>query len=242
MIDIISLDSILVKHEIKLSGKIADQESVSKKIYAFVLIERNNENKQTPSNRAISSAKKEIEETGQEIDFILVDHEQHDLEAGLRATLLHHYGDDVRNAFLSIENSSAHIWIDQKRPIDANLLSKIEDKSLIFLEQVGVSLGEISTTSDHNVPTKTACIRTIRQLAPVSFSMLTEQLKSAGFTIPSDNWLSRRLDSIRKSGQIIRLSTGDYALTLDGLKIQGTAKNRSSPDLKRMLALARRQF
>ena len=57
--------------------------------------------------------------------------------------------------------------------------------------------------------------------------------------MPSEGWMAHMADSLRKSGLVVRLKSGKYALSLAGLMALGSAKNAKSPDISRLLDLAR---
>lgn len=206
--------------------------------YVFVEVRRDARGHQEPTNAALDVVKGTLAEMGVAVDFILTDGTMRDAEAGLRATLLHSFGGTVRNSFLSSKTRDAFIWIVPKRILSDTELDEIAAKARIFLSEVGLTLRQISTTTGENLPSRTRCLAMLKLAAPVTSARLAELLKKEGFVVPSDDWMTRRLDALRKNGQVVRMKSGRYAVSLETLRALGKVKGRASPDLSRLLALA----
>lgn len=230
---------ILKDRGIIATGRVAEDIFNEASFFVFVEVARNSENHQIPSNKTLNEAKKHLKDQGVNVEFILTDAAGQDIEAGFRASILHSFGDFVRNAFLTIEGVNAGAWIAPKAQIEAGILSKIEEKTQVFLSNYDLKLSRLEYTSAANLPGKLFCLQMVRLMAPVKLDVLTEALRRKRFTVPSENWVSRMLDSLRKGGFVFRRKSGDYVLTLAGLKALGTLKNARSPDIARMLALAK---
>ena len=108
------------------------------------------------------------------------------------------------------------------------------------LKLYGLSLQDIRLTTLENLPSRFACLRILRTIAPANLQMLKTEIESREFSVPSKSWLSKLLDTLRKNGLVLRQKNQNYALTLNGLKSLGTSKKRNSPDITRMLALSQR--
>ncbi len=223
------------------SGRIAKDAFVSNRFVVFVDVQRDGENRQIPSNKLLNRVKEEISSEGTTLEFVLTDTAQQDIEAGFRASMLHSFGDFVRNAFLTVDGKKATAWIAPKVKIQADVIPRIEERTRIFLSNYEIDLARLEFTSDANLPGKLAFLQVARIKAPITVTELTQALIVKGFTVPSENWTSRMLDNLRKSGFVVRQKSGKYVVTLAGLKALGTQKNRRSPDIGRMLALARSQ-
>ena len=206
--------------------------------YVFVEVRRDIRGRQEPSNAALDIAKATLGDMGATVDFILTDGTMRDAEAGLRATLLHSFGGSVRNSFLSTRGREAFVWVVPKRVLGDAELNEISAKAKIFLEEVGLVLRQLTTTTGENLPSRMRCLATLRQAAPATHLQLAVLLRGQGFVVPSDDWMARRLDVLRKSGQVVRMRSGRYAVSLAALKGLGTVKGPSSPDISRLLALA----
>lgn len=206
----------------------------------FVEVQRSPLNKQMPSNFELNNIRDQLSARGVTIDFLLLDGRMYDIEAGIRATLLHSFGSVLRNAFLSATGRKASLWLDPKKEFDSEIQNRIREKSELFLAEVGFQLQGIASTADQNLPTKTVILKAIRLNAPILLETLGELLRANEFSVPSADWLARKLDALRKSRNVIRLSDGKYALTYESIIALGSAKGASSPDVRRLLALNRR--
>ncbi|WP_152984258.1 hypothetical protein [Stenotrophomonas nitritireducens] len=206
--------------------------------YVFVEVQKNARGHQEPTNAALDAAKVALEQEGALVEFILTDGATRDIEAGLRATLLHSFGRSLRNSFLSSSASEASVWVVPKHGLSDDERTQIEEKAKIFLKEVGLTLRHITATTEENLPAKTRILTVLRQVAPAAPAQLVQHLRDKGFVIPSDDWMTRQLDGLRKAGMVVRMKSGLYAVTAQGLKGLGTVKGRSSPDVSRLLALA----
>ena len=231
--------SFLSDLDISVSGSIVGGYE-SELSYIFVRIVRDSENKQRPSNVKLNDARERLADFGVNVEFLLIDESGQEIEAGLRATIRHSFDKEVRNVFLSREGSRSRVWIDPKYDYEESTSLAIKDKAKLYLSQFDIELVALVRTTGQNLPTIIACLKRIRLLSPVTPDALSADLSLNGFSIPSEDWLKRRLDSMRRNGHIIRRSDGSFALTLRSLRILGTAKRSGSPDVARMLALARR--
>ncbi|TWT20325.1 hypothetical protein FQY83_11385 [Luteimonas marina] len=238
MLDDAAVQSLLGDISPSIHGSVVSDVNRKGHFYVFVDVNRDKDNKQVPSNFLLHNVKRQIEVHGVEVDFVLLDARQRDAESGLRATVLHSFGEHIRNVFLSTTNTDAVVWLDAKRGLESGVKEAVAEKARIFLTEVGFDLKAVETTSGENLPSRTACLRIIRASAPVSIATLDARLRDRGFTVPSADWLTRRLDSMRRAGLIVRLQTGEYVLSLASIRAMGTSKNRRSPDIERLLALA----
>lgn len=220
-------------------GAIIQDSANENHFFVYVAIFRDQNNKQHPSNLQLNSARDVLGTHGLKVEFLLSDAISHDIEAGLRATIIHAFGGHVRNVFLSIESRKANIWLDPKKDLDADFLSQVESKTRRFLVDLDLELGSLLTTTNDNLPGKLVCLKVIRQLAPVSVNDLAKELLRREFTVPSDDWMTRRLDMLRKSHQVVRLANAKYVLSHSALSNLGTLRSGKSPDVSKMLALTR---
>ena len=209
------------------------------KYLAFIGIEKDGQNKQIPSNKKLNTIKSELSLTGQDVEFILVNALSRDLESAVRATMLHTFGSFVRNAFLSIDAAGAHVWLVPKKLIEPDVRQKIHEKLSVLIAGFDLAFGTLQLTNDENTPSKYACLTTLRTIAPADAASLQTALQSRGFSVPSTTWIVHRLDALRKAHQVIRMKNGNYAVSLETIRALGTKKNRKSPDISRLLALAR---
>lgn len=233
------IESALKANGITLSGRLAEDIFDEKHFYVFVDVFRNSENLQVPSNKKLNDIKGYIAELGINVEFILTDATKRSIEDGLRASMLHSFPETVRNSFLTMSGAESRVWLVPKAAISDDLLEEITHKARLYLAIFDIMDFSIELTSAANLPSRIACLAVIRNKSPTNLQDITETLRRRHFTIPSEDWMSRMLDVLRRNGMIIRSKGGNYAMTLAGLKALGTAKGRRSPDIARILALAR---
>ena len=224
---------------IKIVGNIVQDIEDKNKIFVHIPVFRDSKNKQNPSNKQLKHAEKSILQIGFNIEFLLSDSEFNHIESGLRATLFLDYEPYLRNIFLSFKEKSAYVWIEEKKEIPDDVRELVEKKSRLYLSNLDLKLESISNTVTSNLPGKLACLNTIRRLAPAVIAEIEDDLIHREFVIPSRDWLSRRLDALRKDGSILRLTTSTYVLSQKSLLNLGTSHEGKSPDLSKLLALAR---
>jgi len=241
MLDHAGILALLGERGISVAGSIVEDTGTSKHIFIHVEVSRDPDNKQVPSNQKLKDASQYLASMGIIVEFLLTDAHHQDIEAGLRATMLHAFGNDIRNAFMSVVKNEAQVWLEPKRTLDKKMSDAIHKKLKTYLKEFfGIELGSLVMTSDANLPSNLAVLRAVRYLAPVDRPCLLRELVNRGFTVPSMDWLRRRLDAMRRKDQIVRLEGDRYAVSLKNIRSLGTVKGRESPDIARLLALAKR--
>jgi hypothetical protein len=233
------IESALKANGISPSGRLAEDIFDEKHFYVFVDVFRNSENMQVPSNKKLNDIKSQIADIGINVEFILTDATKRSIEDGLRASMLHSFPETIRNSFLTISGAETRVWLVPKAAINDDLLKEINQKIGIYLAVFDIEDFSIELTSAANLPSRIVCLAVIRNNSPTNLENIIEILRRRHFTIPSEDWMSRMLDVLRRNGMIIRSKGGMYSLSLAGLKALGTSKGRRSPDITRILALAR---
>lgn len=243
MSEAVNILEILAQLDINAIGSPVSENDELKKYFIHVEITRDSENKQRPSNKVLSQAKKILKDLYDlDIEFLLNDTQSKDIEAGLRATLLHAYGSYIRNSFISIDYEGAHVWIDLKKSLDEDAFTAVKKKVADYFSSFNIQVLSLDNlNSEIAVPGNLVCLRTIRQLAPTNLATLKSELERLGFVVPSHDWLKRRLDALRKSNKVIWTTGGYYVLPMTTIRDLGTLKDRNSPDIRRFLRLARGQ-
>ena len=239
MSDITDIKTLLAARSINISGSVARDGFDARRFYIFVEVTRNSENRQEPSNKILNEARDELFQLGFDIEYILTDGAHQDIETSVRASLLHSFGSSVRNSFVTVDAKRAIVWLDLKESINSDRIKDIKEKIVIALSLFDIALADVRSTAGDNLPSKTACVAALRGIAPADLPTVVARLRGSGFTVPSQNWLSRVFDNLRKGGFIVRSQSGTYALTLAGLRALGTKKSGKSPDVARLLALAK---
>lgn len=240
MLDLEEILVALKKFDIALVGAPVRDANVENKFYAFVQVTRPKGTAQVPSNHQLKNASDLVAVLGAEMTFIMVEDNRQDLLLNSKGMLMRQFPDLIRNVFATHGTKGVIAWIEPKRVLTGNEIGDLRTKLEEFLRILKSPLEAVLLTSSENIPTRTACLTSLRYLAPTSNHGLRADLERRGFRIPSEEWLAHTLDGLRKSGLILRSTTGMYTLTLSGLKSLGSAKNRNSPDIVRALAMARR--
>jgi hypothetical protein len=197
--------------------------------------------KRAPSGLRLRRLQEELLRQGIRVDFVIIDDTAVSLEVGLRASLMAVYVNFLRNVFCSIERKKAKVWIEPKKSIPDEKLSEIEVRVRQYFRISEIEVVSIVSISDEqDVPSNLALLKVIRNHAPVTLEHLTVQLVNLRFQIPSAEWLARKCDALRKQKLIVRTKSGNFVLTFTALLKLGSRKDRSSPDIARLLAVARR--
>lgn len=237
----VDISAILEREGVSVLGTVIRDSGGGDHSFVYIPVHRNGDGHQVPSNRSLHRVRDVLKDQGIVVEFILTDAQTQNIEAGVRATLLHAFGDDIRNVFLSMETrGSAIVWVEQKNEIQAPMKLAIAKKAAIFLKEVELELKSVLVTNDENLPGKLAFLKAVRQVSPADLPSLTSELMSRGFSVPSDDWLKRKLDTLRKSEAIVRLGSGHYVLLSKTVEALGTVRAGRSPDVSRLLALARK--
>lgn len=230
---------VLHANGISLAGSIVKMPNVEGGIFIPIVTRRTSDGASKPAKSALLAAKQQIGELNYLPEFILVNEQSEEAEHSLRSSLLVSFPDLVRNAFLSIEASSSNVWLELKK-------QATEDEKQRLNEHVGQSIGlfklppvSVLSLADIELPTRLEILSLIRSMAPVNCEALHSELQHRGFTIPSLDWINRQFDLLRKTGFVVRRHDRNYVLTLNGLKRLGTSKGRRSPDVIRLLAIAK---
>jgi len=236
--------SALIVEELTNRGLAANAEPIRdpadpNRYFVFLRVEFDERGRQSPNRNAIDTAVAALMERGLAVEVLLIDTRTLDIESGARASLLHAYPDAVRNVFLSVAKEGVSVWIDAKRSLDEQLRKSLVERLSSFLGQFDLTVNSLATLGEENVPGKLALLSAIRLAAPATPESLISRLRSSGFAVPSVDWIMRRLDAHRRAGEVVRLHDGTYALNVATIRALGTSQRSGSPDISRLLALAR---
>lgn len=233
----------LASNQLNIAGIVEKSADENSGYFVYVSVTRDREGVQSPSNFKLKKIKDNFNERGVVLDFIISDELANNIEAGLRATLLINHSDFIRNVFLSLDSREARVWIDPK-PNAQEHLTEIDSTARLYLRGFKLKLLSTSLTINENLPTAFVILKALRICAPASLNELSDKIKSKNLAIPSDDWLKRKLDGLRKKELVVWLKgeldqPHSYALSLKALKALGTEKKRSSADIVRLLAIAK---
>lgn len=166
-----------------------------------------------------------------------------DLESGLKAVLQRRYPNNYSGLVASFPSTNrAAVWISLEALVDSETDQSIRRTVLEFLDHAGIHSVDIEIASPSlPAPSTVAILRSLKRLAPVDLNTLMKDLADRRLPCPSAKWLSQKLDGARKRGLVVYMTDHRYTLTVDGLGLVPTSKSRSSSDIDRVLALARRK-
>lgn len=232
--------SLIIELEIPLVGSVIKDAREGYHYFAVVPVKKDNRGRQDPPPRRLERVRAELRARGYEVNFVLSDAQMADVEGGLRAALADVYRENVVSVAVALHARRAQVWVELTDAVSESLIESVRAKIKLYFELFDVEDLSIRIAVNDNLPSILACLRIVRQLAPVDLQTLRDRLQASQFSIPSDQWLSHRLDAMRRAGRVVRLKNGTYALTADTLSKLGTSRLRTSPDVTRMLALAQR--
>ena len=221
-----------------LQGEIIPNPLVEGGYFVPVIIRRHAE-RQVPSGRELGALRDQAAALGYHVEYLLADEDRRQIEEGLRASFLSSFPNLIRNTFLSIEEDNAVIWIEKKREITQEEQERVEHHAKTYVSLFKLRKATVHIAGDSNVATNMEILGLVRGRAPATCDGIREALIERGFAVPSLDWINRRFDALRRAGLLIRRPDRTYALTLEALHRLGTLKNSRSPDVARLLALAR---
>lgn len=231
----------LTESGIGLVGDPVQDASEENRFYVFIKITRNKLGFQRPSNYKLRRLSENFEKRNLHVAFIIVGDEGENVQATVKTILFRFFPDIVRNTFVASEDKGGvTVWVEPKKILTSKEEDTITSKTKDILQVLGIRLDAVKITSSENLPTRTACLNSIRLKSPLTQEELQMALIERNFHIPNEDWLSRMLDKLRRAGFILRRENGQFVLTLSGLRSLGSAKNGRSPDISRALDIARR--
>lgn len=166
-----------------------------------------------------------------------------DIAVALRAVLTRSFTSDVRDVLVSFPAAEhAVVWVEASNILDSQRAGAIEQVARSTLLEFGIVCDAFQLVAPIlPEPSTIAILRSVKVLAPVVAPDIYADLIRRGFSCPSENWLSFKLDSARKRGLLLRDPAGRFVLTGDGLDVVPRTRSASSSDVDRVLALARRK-
>ena len=240
--ELLKVRALISGHGVPLIGSIIKDAAPGKRYFAIVPIERNRDGGELPSARRLEEVSLSLlHDHGYSIEFVLSDPHAIDVESGLRAALATSCPELVASVVVALHGKTATVWVEVGSDmVSSEVVSDLKDRIGKYFASFPVTNLKVQVSSMEDLPSVLACLRVIRKLAPVDIDQIVTELRVVGFNVPSVAWLSHRLDTMRKAGRVVRLRNGAYALTAGTLRKLGSSKGRMSPDVMRMLAMARR--
>ena len=230
--------SALEEEGIELAGRLVRSSGGEGKYFVPIFVETDSEGHMRPGSRKLRQIRERFLAEGLNIEFLHYDRSLRRIEGTLRSTILQVHSRDVRNVFADATARNLRVFVDLKSPAD-EVPSQIVSMIHALADQYQLQCLQVSPLNSLNVATPFELLSIVRRLAPLNEKRLAAVLTQRGFVIPSEDWLARRLDALRRSEQLFRTKDKNYVLTLEGLLSLGSRKDRHSPDVTRMLALSR---
>ena len=232
-----NLVGLFTEERVTTIGDIVRDEE-SNDVYVQVPLTIGSDGSKSPSRPQIFRLKDAFERLGLHLHILLFSGVHEEFEQLIRATLFLAFPDALRNVFCSLGVRNALVWIEPKRELSLDLKKAIERAAKKFCEVQDFDFQGLVTVGEANTPGKLAILSALRAIAPADIETLYGVLAGKGFVIPSRDWLLRRLDAYRKSGNLVFISDKKYVLTVQSLSQLGTSKKgTTSPDIGRLLAL-----
>ena len=242
MIKADDLQHLLKKEGVDLAGPVVQQSPEENRYYAFVKLNRNRSGHELQNKKELDRLRQLALQKGYEVELIAVDEKDRGGHSDLLRLLRLRYGDSVRNVFFSGPPGLAKIvWVEMEDVNNRMPRRDIESIISRYLVLYKIAIRDIVFVGNANVPSVTAILRTVRKHAPVDPIHLAQELEDNGFLIPDERWLGRKLDRLRRAGQIVRRGDGRYFLSVESLSGLGTSRRRNSADVQRLLALGRKR-
>ena len=164
------------------------------------------------------------------------------LEAGLFKAINQKFNGAVVSLFLSfVEPLKTRVFIEV-----AALHDKMQREMRNFLVETlaktEVEIEEIEWfDSPLSLPNSIALLRTLKTSQPVTLNGFASIVQKS-FPAASKDWLSHRLDYLRKKELVLRQKDATYVLTTSALRLTPAGTRRASSDIDRALALGRRRW
>lgn len=231
----------LLAYGVNLIGELTPDKIVDDGVLAFIEVNRSDVGSQVPSNFQLRKIIEFFENEGIFVQLVLVENGAEDIQASIKSMVFRYFPELIKNVSASFDNKGVIVWLEPKHKFEEYEMLLLEKKMQQLLDVLNIKLLGVKFINVENLPTKTALLKYIRQYAPITQAILAVKLTERKFVIPNDDWLSNALDSLRKSQFIFRNKKGDYIVTFIGLVALGSDKDRRSPDINRLLDLARRR-
>lgn len=199
------------------------------------------------STRQINAIKKQIsDEFHITVEFIIfIDQNHKKIEDGLNVLLKGKYsGFNVETIISFISYNSADIWINgDENKMTQQLFLNIRQDIKIYLTLFNISINNIfQNISEKITPSSIVIINIIKKYSPVTLQNILLKLNDLNYFIPSHDWISSQLDTLRKKGYVIWQDNNTYVLTHKGIDVLPSLKSPQSSDIDRILEIGRKKW
>ncbi|CAI9003352.1 MULTISPECIES: hypothetical protein [Burkholderia] len=171
------------------------------------------------------------------------DDENERVESLLRDTLKRAFPDIVTEVTVgSIEADQGVVWIVADGVTSIERANEIRGAAQAVLDAVALPHNTIHIQAPVvQEPTVVAILVQAKILSPATVDELYKVL-AENFWMPSERWLSTKLDTLRKKGFLLRDHDGRFHVTELGLVTVPHGRRKSSTDVIRALRLSRRKW
>ncbi|MFA8391366.1 hypothetical protein ACEPUD_14785 [Burkholderia ubonensis] len=165
------------------------------------------------------------------------------VEALLRDTLTRAFPDIVTEVTVgTIEADQGVVWIDAEDVTSIERANEIRGAAQAVLDAVALPNCTIHIQAPvAQEPTIVAILVQAKIMSPTTVNELHTAL-AQNFWMPSERWLSTKLDTLRKKGFLLRDRDGRFQMTELGLLTVPHGRRASSTDVVRALRLSRRRW
>lgn len=166
------------------------------------------------------------------------------IEAGLLAILNANLkAKKIRSVSISFFNSSDVSVIVFCKGLESKEQDDVERHSLQFLTSMKLALKGVEYNDIVGVePSLMVILRALKSTYPITLEHLTSYLIKQKYYIESIEWLSKKLDLLRKKDFLVRSLDGMYRLTHYGIEQVPVTRSRTSSDVERILTIAKRHL
>jgi hypothetical protein len=198
----------------------------------------------TTSNRQLSNLKKSLSaKFGKHVEIIhVLSDAQESLEDTIILMLNNKFTGNVTSLYMSFENENiVNSWIEVSELSD-DLKNAMEIHYAKILEDVGLGFGTVQwIDSTREMPTFPWLLRFLKSNQPINIEDFADEVVN-NFPSVNRKWLNHKLDQLRKKNLLIRETSGNYVLTVQGLSVVPAGASYSSSDVDRALALGRKRW
>lgn len=166
------------------------------------------------------------------------------IEAGLLAILNANLkAKKIKSVSISFLNSSNVSVIVFCKGLESKEQDDVERFSLQFLTSMKLALKGVEYNDIVGVePSLMVILRALKSTYPITLEHLTSYLIKQNYYIESIEWLSKKLDLLRKKDFLVRSLDGMYRLTHYGIEQVPVTRSRTSSDVERILTIAKRHL
>jgi hypothetical protein len=165
------------------------------------------------------------------------------IEALLQDTLTRAFPDIATAVTVgTIEADQGVVWIDAEELTSIERVREISSTVQAVLDAVALPNSTIHIQAPvAQEPTIVAILVQAKVLSPATVTELRTALEQ-NFWMPSERWLSTKLDTLRKKGFLLRDRDGRFYVTELGLMTVPHGRRASSTDVVRALRLSKRKW